>query len=688
MGHERETGVCDRCGIQRPTEGWRQLPMRFQGHELRMQAGQGAHTPVYLARGPEGGSLKAIKLVPAGAPPALVQTLKARFARQCSHARVLGGYKEIVQALEHGTAGGIPYLMMEGIQGSTLDQLLGKPGDQDPQNPRRPSPMPPQRAVRTLRRIIAAVGRLHQHKLIHRNLKPSNIFIAHSDQGEVKLSDMGDAWLASSADRPDKLVSSPEELSPASAPYMSPELVRGDRVLKPCSDIYSIGVVAHEMVTGALPYQVTEAIVSGPAPEGAPDLSPERWGPFAAGWLKAHLVADRVAVVEARPDLPPSLGDFLAQCLARDPRDRMQSSGELIMQLALIEQELARGQQSAVAVPAAVAPVSGSVPNAAMRPVSPVPIIAPPATGPLGPAGPAAPPGGSLSKVINMAQDRDRLTMEVNQLREALRQTQTDLARTQEQLAAVQAENLRLKQQLGGGQAEPTPAREHDSLRKTGRLPEADSQSSVPAVGAVVPGPMASNPMMKTELEGDLAAKLERAAGAGQPFVEDGARAASRRPATGPQAPADFKGTGPVRPHPPSSGAGSMLQTRFQETIPGAGQRPHPGAGQPAERPADMVDRIIRETSSSSANMARQLKRLEKKTTPHPATPADPSDDDLDMMQTNILEGPIDEVNTSEPTSVVSEDDLLSEMKTRAVERAIPDEHNDTRPDRGGRRKR
>ena len=626
--------------------------MRFQGHELRMQAGQGAHTPVYLARGPEGGSLVAIKLVPAGAPPALVQTLKARFALECHHAKVLGEYQEIVKALDHGTAGGIPYLMMEGVQGSTLDQLLGKPSDQDPLNPVRPSPMPPQRTVRMLRRIIRAVGRLHQHKLIHRNLKPTNLFMARADQGEVKLADMGVAWLVSSGDKPDTLLSSPEELSPASAPYISPELVRGDRTLKPCSDIYSIGVLAHEMVTGRLPYKVTDAIVRGPTPEGAPDLSPERWGPFTAGWLKAHLVAERVAAVEARPDLPAALGDFLAQCLARDPRDRMQSTGELIMQLALIEQELARGPRSNVAVPAPMAPVGGSVLDAAARPqaVSPVPVTATPPAAPQPPAALGAAPAGSLSKVINLAQDRDRLTMEVTQLRAALKQTQGDLAKANEQLAAAQAENRRLKEQPAGGGAEPGPAADEDHLRKTGRLPEADAPATSPRGAGVVPGPMASNPFMKTELDGDLPAELERAGDVGAPL---------------------FKGTGPVRPRRPSSGSGSLLQTRFQETIPGSALRPQPAAKQGDERPTDMVDRLIRETSAGSANMARQLKRGAGKAPPQQAQPAE-TEEDLDMMKTNIMEGPIDEVNTGEPTSVVSEDDLLSEMKTRAVERVVP----------------
>ena len=635
--------------------------MRFQKHELCMQAGQGAHTPVYLARGPEGGALVAVKLVPAGATPALVQALRARFARECEHAQVLGEYREVVRAMDHGTAAGIPYLMMEGVQGTTIDQLLGKPGGDDPLNPVRPSPMPAQRTVRMLRRIIAAVGRMHQHKLIHRDLKPSNLFVARSDQGLVKLSDTGVAWLASSADQPDHLVASPEALSPASAPYLAPELVRGDRVIRPCVDIYSIGVLAHEMVTGRLPYQVTEALVRGPNPEGAPDLSADRWGPFAAGWLRAHLMAERVAGVEARPDLPASLGDFLAQCLARDPRDRMQSTGELIMQLALIEQELARGGASAVSVPAqAVEPVNIGAPRPGA--VSPVPLtgrpVIPPGSKIAAPGQVAArPPSGSLSKVINMAQDRDRLTMEVNQLRAALQETQTELTRVKERLAAVQAENRQLKQQGGGGGNK-------DGLRKTGRLPTVDSPGGLGPMGPVVPGPQASNPFMKTQLEGGLAEELERAAAEGEAFVEP--TSSRSRPATGPRRPIDFKGTGPVQPRQPASSSRSLLQTRFKETVPGAAQRPLPGPAREGERPGDMVDRLIRETSASSASVARKLERP-KRTGPQPAHP----EADLDLMKTNILEGPVDEVRTAEPTSVVSEDDLMSEMKTRAMERAV-----------------
>ena len=643
--------------------------MRFEGHELRMQAGQGAHTPVYLARGPRGGSLVAIKLVPAGAPPALVQSLKRRFARACEHSQLLGDYKDVVKALDHGTAGGIPYLMMEGVQGSTLEQLLGRPSGQDPLNPRRPSPMPAQRAVQVLRRIVTAVGRLHQHRLIHRNLKPGNFFMARSDQGEVKVTDMGLAWLAtSSGEGPPRLVTSPEVLAPSSVPYMSPELIRGDRSLKPCSDIYSIGVLAHEMVTGRLPYQVTDAMASGPNPAGGPDLSPDRWSPFVAGWLKAHLSAERVAVLEARPDLPLALGDLLDQCLARDPRDRIQSTGELIMQLALIEQDLARGPQSSIAVPAPAAPRGPELPPAPARPgaVSPVRVPVQPLQQVGGGSAPEAPPVGSLSKVINLASDRDRLTMEVNQLRAALQQAQADLATTRERLAAAQEENRRLRARIGRGDA--LPPEEDDSQRKTGRLPQINAPGSPPAMGGVVPGPVASNPFMKTELEGDLVAELERGARTGEPLIEDQAPPTRRRPATGPQQPPDFRGTGPVRPRRSSTETGSLLQTRFQETIPGSGQRPHPVKQAPAEGPGDMVDRLMRETSSASANMARQLKRTGKRTRPRPAQP----DVDLDLMKTNILEGSIEEINTGEATSVVSEEDLLAEMKTRAVERIVP----------------
>ncbi len=371
----------------------------------------------------------------------------------------------------------------------------------------------------------------------------------------------------------------------------------------------------------------------------------------------------RVAGVEARPDLPTSLGDFLAQCLARDPRDRMQSTGELIMQLALIEQELARGAASAVAVPApSIEPVKIGAPRPGA--VSPVPITGPPASAPVAPARPAAgPPSGSLSKVINMAQDRDRLTMEVVQLRAALQETQVELARVKEQLAAARAENQRLRQQGGGEASEDIEAKD-DSQRETGRLPTVNSPGGPSPMGKVVPGPRASNPFMKTELEGGLVEELERAASEGEAFVEP--KPSRSRPATGPRRPVDFKGTGPVQPRKPAAAGGSLLQTRFKETVPGSTQRPGPTPGKDAEPPGDMVDRVIRETSASSARVARKLRRPTRTSAPHPV----PQDTNLDLMKTNVLEGPIDD-DTAQPTSVVSEEDLMAEMKTRAMERAV-----------------
>ena len=671
---ENDVANCTRCATGRPADGWRRLPGRFKNYELLMQAGCGTLTAVYLARASQTGALVAVKLAVAGKPPAVAQALKTRFARECGFAQFLGGYKEIVKALEHGSAGAMPFLVLEGVQGSSLEQLLGPiPTDESALNPVRRTKLSPQRTVRMLRRIVGAMGRLHQHKLIHRDIKPSNLFLARADQGQVKLADLGLAWLASSADSPDKLLLSPELVSPRSAPYMAPELVRGDRTLKPCSDIYSVGVVAHEMLTGRLPYQINETLVQGPAPAGLPDLSPQRWGPFAAGWLKAHLVADRVPLVETRPDLPSAFADFLAQCLARDPRDRIQSAGELVMQLALIEQELRRGPRSAVAVPSPAAAGQGSVLDGVVAQlggaptpgsVSPVPAAARPPTGPQDPVQqralrpapqPAAPATvGSLSKVINLAQDRDRANMEVTQLRSALQQTQTELVTARTELATARAENQKLRDQLlaltTGDRAVV------DKLRSTGVLPTHHPAQPAPhSAGRVrtAMGPVATNPFMKTELDADLPEELEQNA--------------ARSPTRG------YKGTGPVQQVSRDQDSGSLLQTRFQETIPGSSPRPDPGTRPPAERPEQMVDRIIRETGSVSADTARQLQRPRRGAPSRPLPPRpgpQPDGAELDLMKTNLLEGPL-ETAGAEPTSVVTEDELMLEMKTRAVERPV-----------------
>ena len=473
------------CRQPRPAEGWSRLPRELGGgYTLLMGMGRGHWGAVYVAQKKGGQAVAARVCYLAGRRPDAARLFAQRCSRERSYQRFLADYEDIVQTQDAGqTAGGVPYLIMELVRGNTLERTLGRPqGGGDMINRTRNAPLDPVRAVRLMRRMCAALGHLHHHKLVHGQLKPSNVFVLKSPQGElVKLGDMGLAWLqAGSSSKGARIKLGPDQVSPAGAPYISPEQVRGVAQLLPRSDIYSLGVITYEMLTGRLPFEITDQVHNMPDRQDGVDLSSRRWGRFASGWLKAHLCADPIPLTEIRPDLPASLEGLLEDCLVRDPGDRLRDTDAVIMQLAMLEQELARRPAPALngsAAPALAGPnglpplvpprtkrSSGPLPSpaslgqgASMAPVvakpSPVPGTSP-LPGAAGPAeanklfgNPAVGPG-----VMELAMERDKLALEV--------------ARLQREASHLAAENQQLRQRLEALQAAQT--REQVAPRQAG----------------------------------------------------------------------------------------------------------------------------------------------------------------------------------------------------------------------------
>ena len=199
---------------------------------------------------------------------------EARALAQLTHPNIVG-------IIDYGEYEGMPYLVMEYLPSGTLKQRLGKP-------------IPYQEAAKMLAPIARALAYAHEQKIIHRDVKPANILITHS--GEPMLSDFGIAKILEAEETVELTgtgvgVGTPE--------YMSPEQAQGKSV-DARSDIYSLGVVFFEMVTGRKPYQADT--------------------PMAVVWKLASEPLPRPRQFVG--DLPEAVEGVLLKALAKNPEDR------------------------------------------------------------------------------------------------------------------------------------------------------------------------------------------------------------------------------------------------------------------------------------------------------------------------------------------------------------------------------
>ncbi len=205
----------------------------FPGYELLGELGRGGMGVVYKARQIGLNRLVALKMIPAGAG-ASPQT-RARFHTEALAAGRLQ-HPHIVQIHDIGEHGGQPYFSLELVEGGTLYQKLAG------------QPQPVGDTVRLIETLARAVYHAHQHGIIHRDLKPTNILL--SADGTPKISDFGLAKSLeedSSQTRTGTIVGTPN--------YMAPEQASGSlSAVGPAADIYALGVILYEMLTGRPPF--------------------------------------------------------------------------------------------------------------------------------------------------------------------------------------------------------------------------------------------------------------------------------------------------------------------------------------------------------------------------------------------------------------------------------------------------
>lgn len=290
-------------------------------YEIVEHLGDGGMGSVYKARerGLERGI--ALKML----HPSLVgdQEHRDRFRREGAVLATLE-HPHILQCYRFGVWQGMfPYISMEYIIGSSLSSVIADAGK-----------VPWERVLTLGQQICAAMEHAHQHKVVHRDLKPANIMVIQGESGDfVKVLDFGLAKILNDDGAVSQHLTQTGSLV-GSVYYMSPEQCLGKKAdLR--SDIYSLGCLLYEALTGAPPLRADT--------------------PVGLIYLHVNSTPESLANHFLQSELPDGLNDALMRSLAKDPADRYQSMEELRAALSLVQQ--GRGSEI-VPVPAGAAPKS------------------------------------------------------------------------------------------------------------------------------------------------------------------------------------------------------------------------------------------------------------------------------------------------------------------------------------------
>jgi hypothetical protein len=216
---------------------------------------------------------------------------EARSVAQLSH-------PNIVTVIDRGEEGGRQYIVFEYVEGENLKQVIERSG-----------PLPVRDALLLALQMARALGFAHGRGLIHRDVKPQNVLL--NEDGQAKMTDFG---IARSVDVEGVTITGTVL---GTSEYIAPEQARGQRV-DALTDVYSLGVVLYELLTGGVPFQ----------------------GENFVSIALRHVNEPAPSVLDQRPDVPPRLGMAIERAMAKRPEDRFASMDELVAELEACLDEL------------------------------------------------------------------------------------------------------------------------------------------------------------------------------------------------------------------------------------------------------------------------------------------------------------------------------------------------------------
>ncbi len=274
------------------------IGQKINNYEVRSLLGEGGMGSVYTAEHPVLGRRAAVKVL--RKEYAVDSNLVGRFINE---ARASSAIKHpgIIEVFDVGTmADGVPYLMMELLEGETLGRRIDRDG-----------PLKVPDAVDIAAQATSALAAAHAHGIVHRDLKPENLFLipdpSQRSHQRVKVLDFGIAKLQRRLSG--QSVRTHTGSIMGTPPYMSPEQCRGiSSEIDARTDVYALGIILYEMLTGAPPF----------LSEGFGDV------------LLMHLTQPPRPLRELQPAIPPSLEQLVLHALEKEPERRLASMDDLL----------------------------------------------------------------------------------------------------------------------------------------------------------------------------------------------------------------------------------------------------------------------------------------------------------------------------------------------------------------------